>query len=154
MACYLGLFLWLLDEKKIIEYAVSQTWGKERGNVCVPCGSLICMKNKKFKSLKNIVKNIINHEPLRSVYKNIHQSLNQNSVNNWPFQQIFLSIAQAKKKKYDNISTGRPQQKNTVAILNELRHGLIYTLESQTGPIHAPIFRMSVVVSKKPFYYI
>lgn len=62
---------------------------------------------------------------------------------------IFQFPAQPKKRKNnDNTSTvTRPQQKNTVAILNELRQGLIYKLESQTGPVHAPIFRMSVVVS-------
>lgn len=40
-----------------------------------------------------------------------------------------------------------PQPKNTVAMLNELRQGLIYTLEGQAGPVHAPIFTMSVEVS-------
>jgi len=39
-----------------------------------------------------------------------------------------------------------PQPKNTVAMLNELRHGLIYKLESQTGPVHAPLFTISVEV--------
>ena len=32
-------------------------------------------------------------------------------------------------------------------MLNELRQGLIYTLEGQAGPVHAPIFTMSVEVS-------
>ncbi|XP_049311730.1 double-stranded RNA-specific editase Adar-like [Bactrocera dorsalis] len=40
-----------------------------------------------------------------------------------------------------------PQPKNTVAMLNELRHGLVYKLESQTGPVHAPLFTISVEVS-------
>lgn len=38
------------------------------------------------------------------------------------------------------------QPKNTVAMLNELKQGLIYNLESQTGPVHAPIFTMTVEV--------
>lgn len=38
------------------------------------------------------------------------------------------------------------QPKNTVAMLNELRQGLIYNLEAQSGPVHAPIFTMTVEV--------
>ena len=30
--------------------------------------------------------------------------------------------------------------------LNELRSGLDYVVESQTGPVHAPVFVMSLVV--------
>ncbi|EDS36762.1 adenosine deaminase acting on RNA [Culex quinquefasciatus] len=40
-----------------------------------------------------------------------------------------------------------PQTKNTVAVLNELKRNLVYNLESQSGPVHAPLFTMSVVVS-------
>lgn len=40
-----------------------------------------------------------------------------------------------------------PQTKNTVAVLNELKRNLVYKVESQTGPVHAPIFTISVVVS-------
>lgn len=62
----------------------------------------------------------------------------------------FITAPSKRKKNNDgvvsNMLAPRPQQKNTVAILNELRQGLIYKLESQTGPVHAPIFRMSVVV--------
>jgi hypothetical protein len=36
-----------------------------------------------------------------------------------------------------------------VASLNELRKNLIYKIESQAGPVHAPIFRISVVVSNR-----
>ncbi|XP_017116092.1 double-stranded RNA-specific editase Adar isoform X3 [Drosophila elegans] len=43
------------------------------------------------------------------------------------------------------------QPKNTVAILNELRHGLIYKLESQTGPVHAPLFTISVEVDGQKY---
>lgn len=31
-------------------------------------------------------------------------------------------------------------------MLNELRQGLVYNLEAQTGPVHAPIFTMTVEV--------
>ncbi len=52
------------------------------------------------------------------------------------------------KKKLKN-GTPTPQPKNSVAMLNELRQGLIYTLEGQSGPVHAPIFTMSVEVKNK-----
>ena len=32
-------------------------------------------------------------------------------------------------------------------MLNELRHGLVYKLDSQSGPVHAPLFTISVEVS-------
>ncbi|XP_055616319.1 uncharacterized protein LOC129762255 isoform X2 [Toxorhynchites rutilus septentrionalis] len=44
-----------------------------------------------------------------------------------------------------------PQTKNTVAVLNELKRNLVYNLESQTGPVHAPLFTMSVVVDGQKF---
>ncbi|XP_058443451.1 double-stranded RNA-specific editase Adar isoform X4 [Malaya genurostris] len=44
-----------------------------------------------------------------------------------------------------------PQTKNTVAVLNELKRNLVYNLESQTGPVHAPLFSMSVVVDGQKF---
>lgn len=31
-------------------------------------------------------------------------------------------------------------------MLNELRQGLIYNLEGQSGPVHAPVFTMTVEV--------
>lgn len=52
-----------------------------------------------------------------------------------------------KKRIKNGISaTSPPQPKNTVAMLNELRQGLVYTLEGQSGPVHAPIFTMTVEV--------
>lgn len=51
-----------------------------------------------------------------------------------------------KKMKPNNGITNGQQPKNTVAMLNELRQGLIYNLEGQTGPVHAPIFTMTVEV--------
>ncbi|XP_038105531.1 double-stranded RNA-specific editase Adar isoform X3 [Culex quinquefasciatus] len=44
-----------------------------------------------------------------------------------------------------------PQTKNTVAVLNELKRNLVYNLESQSGPVHAPLFTMSVVVDSQKF---
>lgn len=55
-----------------------------------------------------------------------------------------LSGSPPKKKIKNGAPT--PQPKNSVAMLNELRQGLIYTLEGQSGPVHAPIFTMSVEV--------
>lgn len=57
-----------------------------------------------------------------------------------------MIAAQAKKKKTSNGAPLVTQPKNTVAILNELRQGLIYNLEGQSGPVHAPVFTMSVEV--------
>uniref|UniRef100_A0ABK9NGB8 Uncharacterized protein n=1 Tax=Glossina morsitans morsitans TaxID=37546 RepID=A0ABK9NGB8_GLOMM len=53
------------------------------------------------------------------------------------------------KKKARASKERIPQPKNTVAMLNELRHGLVYKLESQTGPVHAPLFTISVERSQK-----
>ncbi|KAG8326577.1 Double-stranded RNA-specific editase B2 [Homalodisca vitripennis] len=46
-----------------------------------------------------------------------------------------------KKKKHSGI-TSLPR--NAVCVLNEMRPGLEYKLVSQTGPVHCPIFTMSV----------
>lgn len=64
----------------------------------------------------------------------------------------FININPAspvKKLKTANGTALLQQPKNTVAMLNELRQGLVYNLESQTGPVHAPIFSMSVEVCSK-----
>lgn len=63
-------------------------------------------------------------------------------------EKLFEITAQpAKKLKAANgVGVFVQQQKNTVAMLNELRQGLVYHLESQTGPVHAPVFTMSVEV--------
>ncbi|XP_037047154.1 double-stranded RNA-specific editase Adar isoform X1 [Bradysia coprophila] len=60
-----------------------------------------------------------------------------------------LSGSPPKKKIKNGAPT--PQPKNSVAMLNELRQGLIYTLEGQSGPVHAPIFTMSVEVDGQKY---
>ncbi|XP_075062905.1 interleukin enhancer-binding factor 3 isoform X2 [Mixophyes fleayi] len=44
-----------------------------------------------------------------------------------------------------------PQAMNALMRLNQLKPGLQYKLVSQTGPVHAPIFAMSVDVDEKTF---
>jgi hypothetical protein len=59
-------------------------------------------------------------------------------------------IASSRKRRKGNgsgSSSQEPQPKNAVAILNELKKNLVYELESQEGPYHAPVFTMSVMVS-------
>ncbi|XP_031625540.1 double-stranded RNA-specific editase Adar isoform X2 [Contarinia nasturtii] len=56
-----------------------------------------------------------------------------------------------KKLKANNGVTCAQQPKNTVAMLNELRQGLVYNLEAQTGPVHAPIFTMTVEVDGEKY---
>lgn len=46
------------------------------------------------------------------------------------------------------MSEAPAQPKNPVALLNELRQGLAYVIESQSGPVHAPVFTISVEVIK------
>lgn len=63
---------------------------------------------------------------------------------------LLLFLASARKRRKGNGSGScnqEPQPKNAVAILNELKKNLVYELESQEGPYHAPIFTMSVMVS-------
>lgn len=59
---------------------------------------------------------------------------------------ILLS-AQHPRKKPKNGTGKEAQPKNPVAMLNELRPQLTYELASQSGPVHAPIFTISVTVS-------
>lgn len=56
-----------------------------------------------------------------------------------------------KKLKSNNGLACAQQPKNTVAMLNELRQGLVYHLEGQSGPVHAPIFTMTVEVIHQIF---
>lgn len=60
---------------------------------------------------------------------------------------IHVAVGSPRKKlKGNNGLACAKQPKNTVAMLNELRQGLVYNLEAQTGPVHAPIFTMTVEV--------
>lgn len=56
---------------------------------------------------------------------------------------------QIKRKKGDTILN--VAQRNAVAILNELRPGLVYDTISQTGPEHAPLFKIKVEVDGQEF---
>jgi dsRNA-specific ribonuclease len=60
-----------------------------------------------------------------------------------------LTASSRKRRKGNGPAAGpqEPQPKNAVAILNELKKNLVYELESQEGPYHAPVFTMSVLVS-------
>lgn len=44
-----------------------------------------------------------------------------------------------------------PQAMNALMKLNQLKPGLQYKLVSQTGPVHAPIFTMSVEIDGSTF---
>ena len=63
------------------------------------------------------------------------------------FLYVNFPLLGTPKKKTRTSKERVPQPKNTVAMLNELRHGLVYKLESQSGPVHAPLFTISVEVS-------
>jgi hypothetical protein len=66
-------------------------------------------------------------------------------------------IASSRKRRKGNgsgSSSQEPQPKNAVAILNELKKNLVYDLESQEGPYHAPVFTMSVMVSNSKVYFL
>jgi len=70
---------------------------------------------------------------------------------------FWIKIASSRKRRKGSTNNQQdPQPKNAVAILNELKKNLVYELESQEGPYHAPVFTMSVLVSyklKKKFNY-
>ncbi|XP_073833203.1 adenosine deaminase acting on RNA isoform X5 [Musca autumnalis] len=66
-------------------------------------------------------------------------------------QELYFEFIGTPKKKPRTSKERVPQPKNTVAMLNELRHGLVYKLESQTGPVHAPLFTISVEVDGQKY---
>jgi len=57
---------------------------------------------------------------------------------------ILLGVSPSKKKR--KRSQAQSQPKNAVCALNELRPGLTYNTVSMDGPVHAPIFTISVEV--------
>ena len=57
---------------------------------------------------------------------------------------LLLGVCPSKKKR--KRSQAQSQPKNAVCALNELRPGLIYNTVSMNGPVHAPIFTISVEV--------
>lgn len=59
---------------------------------------------------------------------------------------ILLSIKRKKKNSVINVS-----QANAVAILNDLKNGLKYNVVEQSGPAHAPLFKVSVTVNSQEF---
>ncbi|KAM8972490.1 interleukin enhancer-binding factor 3 [Pelodytes ibericus] len=62
------------------------------------------------------------------------------------------SPSKKKKKIQKKDDKGEPPQAmNALMRLNQLKPGLQYKLLSQTGPVHAPIFTMSVEVDEKTF---
>ncbi|XP_077118132.1 interleukin enhancer-binding factor 3 isoform X2 [Ranitomeya variabilis] len=63
------------------------------------------------------------------------------------------SPSKKKKKilKKDDGKNEPPQVMNALMRLNQLKPGLQYKLISQTGPVHAPVFTMSVEVDDKNF---
>ena len=56
-----------------------------------------------------------------------------------------------KKKRKSGGGGGIPLPKNALMQLNEMRPGLEYTVVSQSGPVHAPMFTMSVTVDGQVF---
>lgn len=70
---------------------------------------------------------------------------------------LFVLLASSRKRRKGNgsgSSNQEPQPKNAVAILNELKKNLVYELESQEGPYHAPVFTMSVMVSTLSIFFL
>lgn len=61
-------------------------------------------------------------------------------------KDVLLSIKRKKKNSVINIS-----QANAVAILNDLKNGLKYNVVEQSGPAHAPLFKVSVSVNGQDF---
>ena len=59
---------------------------------------------------------------------------------------IILASSRKRRKGNGSGSSNQEQPKNAVAILNELKKNLVYQLENQEGPYHAPVFTMSVMV--------
>lgn len=65
--------------------------------------------------------------------------------------QMTSDIPPKKRKKKQKKLHGPRMPKNALMQLNELRPGLEFVLCGQTGPVHAPVFHMSVEVNGKEF---
>lgn len=59
--------------------------------------------------------------------------------------------SQHPRKKQKNGAVKEQQPKNPVAMLNELRPQLTYELSAQTGPVHAPVFTITVTVDGQEY---
>lgn len=57
----------------------------------------------------------------------------------------------ARRRKKKKKVPGPPLPKNALMQLNEIKPGLQYKLEAQSGPVHAPTFTMSVMVNGEAF---
>ncbi|XP_068130469.1 interleukin enhancer-binding factor 3 isoform X2 [Hyperolius riggenbachi] len=68
-----------------------------------------------------------------------------------PIEEDGEDKSPSKKKKKIQKKDEPPQAMNALMKLNQLKPGLQYKLISQTGPVHAPIFTMSVEVDEKTF---
>ena len=62
----------------------------------------------------------------------------------------FTEDGQRRKKRRKKVS-GPPLPKNALMQLNEIKPGLQYSLISQVGPVHAPVFTMQVEVNGSIF---
>ncbi|SPP88812.1 double-stranded RNA-specific editase Adar isoform X7 [Drosophila guanche] len=85
--------------------------------------------------------------PVANSSENTMNGYNRKSPQKRRYEMPKYAVPPKKKTCKERI----PQPKNTVAMLNELRNGLIYKLESQTGPVHAPLFTISVEVDGQKY---
>lgn len=84
--------------------------------------------------------------------KGVDQDVEMEMSDSPPSAKKAKKAAPKKKKKAVLGLTFPMQPKNPVALLNELRQNLTFDLVSQTGPVHAPVFTMKVIVSVIPFF--
>ncbi|XP_064548643.1 double-stranded RNA-specific editase Adar isoform X5 [Drosophila montana] len=96
--------------------------------------------------LNSVNNNFVQHVVTESTEGNMN-GYNRKSPQKRRYDMPKYAVPPKKKSSKERV----PQPKNTVAMLNELRHGLIYKLESQTGPVHAPLFTISVEVDGQKY---
>ncbi|XP_071450913.1 double-stranded RNA-specific editase Adar isoform X2 [Hetaerina americana] len=88
---------------------------------------------------------------------NKRQRMDGDGVAHSPFPSPFTPGRMPRMGVPPGISSGADPSvlltptKNAVCALNELRPGLTYTLVSQVGPVHAPLFTISVEVNGQSF---